>query len=126
MFTIRGMRTTPLGGVRGFRKIEAGGRYEGQRAPDWTMAPDFMRVHAECQYQFIRSIWEDRPTSPSFFDGLHIQRIMDAAERSSERRHLGGTGKSIKERCARRRHRALVSAEFSLCSLCLCGEKRKM
>ena len=75
----------PLGGARGFRKIEAGGRYEGQRAPDWTMAPDFMRVHAECQYQFIRSIWEDRPTSPSFFDGLHIQRVMDAAERSSER-----------------------------------------
>lgn len=75
---------TPLGGARGFRKIEAGSRYEGQRAPDWTMAPDFMRVHAECQYQFIRSIWEDRPTSPSFFDGLHIQRIMDAAERSSE------------------------------------------
>ncbi len=75
---------TPLGGARGFRKIEAGGRYEGQRAPDWTMAPDFMRVHAECQYQFIRSIWEDKPASPSFADGLHIQRIMDAAERSSE------------------------------------------
>ena len=74
----------PLGGQRGFRKIEAAGRYAGQRAPDWTMAPDFMRAHAECQYQFIRSIWDDRSASPSFDDGLHIQRIMDAAERSSE------------------------------------------
>ncbi len=75
---------SPLGGARGFRKIEAVGRYDGQRAPDWTMAPGFMRVHAECQYQFIRSIWEDKPTSPSIADGLHIQQVMDAAERSSQ------------------------------------------
>ena len=76
---------SPLGGERGFRKIEAVGRYDGQRAPDWTMAPGFMRVHAECQYQFIRSIWDDKPTSPSIVDGLHIQQVMDAAERSSQR-----------------------------------------
>ncbi|MYD11795.1 MAG: Gfo/Idh/MocA family oxidoreductase [Chloroflexi bacterium] len=75
---------SPLGGQRGFQRIEAVGRYPGQRAPDWTMTPDFMRAHAECQYQFIRSIWDDRPPSPSFADGLHIQRVMDAAERSSE------------------------------------------
>ncbi len=74
----------PLGGERGFRKIEAVGRYAGQKAPDWTMTPDFMRVHAECQYQFIRSIQDDKPTSPSLDDGLYIQRVMDAAERSSE------------------------------------------
>ena len=74
---------SPLGGQRGFRKIEAVGRFAGGKAPDPSMTPDFMRVHAECQYQFIRSIWDDKPTSPSFDDGLHIQRIMDAAERSS-------------------------------------------
>ncbi|MDE2857924.1 MAG: Gfo/Idh/MocA family oxidoreductase [Chloroflexota bacterium] len=75
---------TPMGGQRGFRKIEAAGRYEGQRAPDWTMSPGFMRAHAECQYQFIKSIWEDRAPAPSFADGLHVQKIMEAAERSSE------------------------------------------
>ena len=75
---------SPLGGERGFQRIEAASRYPGQRAPDWTMTPDFMRAHAECQYQFIRSIWDDGPTSPSLAEGLHIQRIMDAAERSSE------------------------------------------
>ena len=75
----------PYGGERGFRKIEAVGRFAGGKAPDPSMTPDFMRVHAECQYQFIRSIWDDKPTSPSFDDGLHIQRIMDAAERSSKR-----------------------------------------
>ena len=74
---------SPLGGQRGFRKIEAVGRYAGQKAPDPSMTPGFMRAHAECQYQFIRAIWNDTPTSPSFDDGLHVQRIMDAAERSS-------------------------------------------
>ncbi len=73
----------PLGGQRGFRKIEAVQRYDGQQAPDWTMTPDFMRVHAECQYQFIQSIWQDRPPSPSFADGLQVQRIMEAAESSA-------------------------------------------
>ena len=75
---------SPLGGQRGFQRLEAASRYPGQRAPDWTMAPDFMRAHAECQYQFIRAIWDDKPTSPSFADGLQVQRVMDAAERSSE------------------------------------------
>jgi len=83
---------SPLGGGRGFRRIEAVSRYPGQRAPDWTMSPDFMRSHAECQYQFIRSIWDDRAPAPSFDDGLHIQRIMDAAKRSSER---GGGWESL-------------------------------
>jgi len=74
----------PLGSERGFRKIEAASRYDGQRAPDWTMSPDFMRAHAECQYQFIRSIWDDEPTAPSFDDGAHVQKIMAAAEASSK------------------------------------------
>ena len=76
---------SPQGGQRGFRKIEAASRYDGQRAPDWTMTPDFMRTHAECQYQFIRSIWNDSAVSPSFADGAHVQKIMAAAERSSEK-----------------------------------------
>ena len=74
----------PTGGQRGFRKIEAVQRYDGQRAPDWTMTPDFVRTHAECQYQFIRSIWQDHPPSPSFADGLHVQKIMEAAQRSAQ------------------------------------------
>ena len=73
----------PQGGERGFRKIEAVSRYAGQRAPDWTMSPDFMRAHAECQYQFIRAIWDDSLPAPSFADGAHVQKIMAAAERSS-------------------------------------------
>ena len=53
----------PIGGMRGFRKVEAVQRYEGQKAPDWSMAPDFVRTHAECQYQFLKAVAEDHPAS---------------------------------------------------------------
>lgn len=73
----------PIGGMRGFRKVETVSRYEGQKAPDWSMTPDFVRAHAECQYQFLRAVAEGRPASPSVVDGLHIQAVMAAAERAA-------------------------------------------
>ncbi len=74
----------PLGGMRGFRKLETVQRHEGQKSPDWSMPPGFVRTHAECQYQFLTSISEDRPSSPTVADGLHVQAIMEAAMRSSD------------------------------------------
>jgi predicted dehydrogenase len=44
----------PIGGMRGFRKLETVQRYPTQKAPDWSMAPDFVRTHAECQYHLRR------------------------------------------------------------------------
>lgn len=73
----------PLGGMRGFRKVETVQHYDGQKSPDWTMSPDFIRAHAECQYQFLNAISEDRPASPTLADGLRIQEAMEAAVRSS-------------------------------------------
>ncbi len=74
----------PIGGMSGFRRVQTVQRYPGQKSPDWTMAPDFVRVHAECQYQFIKAIWEDGPAQPSIADGQHIQAVMEAALRSSD------------------------------------------
>lgn len=73
----------PLGGRRGFRKLETVQRYEGAKSPDWSMTPSFVRTHAECQYQFLKAIAEDRPPSPTLADGLKVQEVMAAAERSS-------------------------------------------
>ena len=74
---------SPLGGMRGFRKVQTVGHYGGQKAPDASMAPDFVRTHAECQYQFICAVAAGRPARPDLADGLHIQAVMAAAERSS-------------------------------------------
>lgn len=73
----------PLGGMQGFRKIQTVQRYEGQKAPDWSMTPSFVRSHAECQYQFLKAVAEDRPASPSLEEGLRVQEAMAAAMRSS-------------------------------------------
>lgn len=74
----------PLGGMRGFRKLETVQRYEGAKAPDWSMTPNFVRAHAECQYQFMKAIAEDRQPSPTLADGLKIQEVMEAAQLASE------------------------------------------
>jgi predicted dehydrogenase len=83
----------PMGGMRGFRKVETVQRYTGQKSPDWTMAPGFSRSHAECQYQFLKAIWEDRQPAPNLADGLRVQEAMEAAIVSSEM----GRWVSIKE-----------------------------
>lgn len=75
---------TPSGGMRGFRKIEAAQRYAGAQAPDWTMTPNFLRTHAESQYQFLKAISEGRQPAPSFADGLRIQQVMESAQRAAE------------------------------------------
>jgi predicted dehydrogenase len=74
----------PLGGMRGFRMLETAQRYEGQKAPDWTQPPGFLRSHAECQYRFLQAVSEDKTPSPSLADGLHVQEVLEAALRSSE------------------------------------------
>ncbi len=74
----------PLGGMRGFQKLETVGRYENAKAPDWTMSPGFVRAHAECQYQFLKAIDENREPSPSLADGLRIQAVMHAAQKASD------------------------------------------
>jgi predicted dehydrogenase len=76
----------PLGGMRGVRRVETSSRFDGARAPDWTMPPDFVRTHAECQYQFYKAVSAGRMPVPSLEDGLHIQAVMAAAERSSEQK----------------------------------------
>ncbi|HEX9923705.1 MAG TPA: Gfo/Idh/MocA family oxidoreductase, partial [Anaerolineae bacterium] len=72
----------PVGGMRGFRKLETVQRHEGQKSPDWSMPPGFVRTHAECQYQFLKAISNDSAPSPTLADGLRIQEAMAAAVRS--------------------------------------------
>ena len=73
----------PLGGMRGFRRLETVQRHAGQVAPDWSQAAGFARSHAECQYRFLCALWEGRPAAPDLAAGLHVQEAMEAAMQSS-------------------------------------------
>ncbi len=74
----------PLGGMRGFRKIEVVQHHAGQKSPDWSQPPGFVRAHAECQYRFLKAVTEDTQPSPTVADGLRVQEIMAAAIKSSD------------------------------------------
>ncbi len=73
----------PLGGMRGFRKLETVQRHADQKSPDWSMPPGFVRSHAESQYQFLKAVAEDTPAIPTLADGLKVQEVMEAAALSS-------------------------------------------
>jgi predicted dehydrogenase len=70
---------TPGGGMRGFRRLETVQRYEGQRVPDWSMPPGFVRTNAESQYTFIQACRSGADAEPSMRHALHVQDIMEAA-----------------------------------------------
>jgi levoglucosan dehydrogenase len=74
----------PTGGMSGFRKVQAVGRFEGHKVPDWSMAPGFVTTFVESQYRFLQAVSDDLQPSPTFRDGLHIQEIMQAAFKSSD------------------------------------------
>ncbi len=73
----------PVGGRRGYTRVETIQRFDGALAPDWTQPMSFVRSHAECQYQFLKAIWEDRAPEPDFWDGVAVQAMLDAAQASA-------------------------------------------
>lgn len=69
---------------RGFTRVETVARFDGSVGPDWSQPVGVSRTHAECQYRFLRAIWDGAAPSPSITDGLRVQAIATAAYRSAE------------------------------------------
>ncbi len=70
--------------TRGWTRVETVAKYDGAVMPDWTQPVGVSRTHAECQYRFLKSIWDDADTgAPNIEDGLRVQRIIDAAYASA-------------------------------------------
>jgi len=76
---------TPIGGLRGFKKIETVQRY-----PDATGIPlskfsmGWIRAHVACIHSFLYSVVHNKPASPSFEDGLMVQKIIEVSYESSK------------------------------------------
>jgi predicted dehydrogenase len=77
-------KATPRGGMRGFRRLETVQRYEGQRAPDWSMPPGFIRTNAESQYTFVQACRSGAGAEPSMRHALHVQEVMESALASQD------------------------------------------
>jgi len=76
-----------LGGQRGWQKIAAVQRYPapGGKFPGPKFSLGWIRGHVHSLYSFLQSIAEDKPAHPSLAEGLHIQRVLEAARESADR-----------------------------------------
>ena len=64
----------PLGGRRGFRRLETVQHHAGQVAPDWSQAAGFARSHAECQYRFCARCGRGGQETPTWAPGCTCRR----------------------------------------------------
>ena len=73
-----------FGGERGWQRLETAQCYPGAKAPPARAPIGWIRSHAENQYAFLSAVSQGRSPSPGVDDGLQVQRVIDAVERSSE------------------------------------------
>jgi predicted dehydrogenase len=75
----------PLGGLRGWNRIDAGQRY----APPATTFPSlkspvgWLRGHVACLANFLQCVAQESPAEPGLRHGIRLQRLLDAVRRSA-------------------------------------------
>jgi predicted dehydrogenase len=81
--------SSPIGGERGFTRIECGGRYPepGGAFPSPKASVGWLRCHIESMYRFLSCVASGTPFTPSLIDGAYVQAVMQAALESD--RHGG-------------------------------------
>lgn len=80
------VKDAPIGGERGFTRIECIGRYPGLIFPSVKAPAGWLYGHLASMHGFLSAVAEGKEFSPSFADGLYVQRVMDAAYRSDAER----------------------------------------
>jgi len=75
----------PLGGLRGWNRIDTGQRYEPPAAPFPSPKTSFgwIRSHVACLANFLQAVAEGRPAQPGLEQGIHVQHLIDCARRSA-------------------------------------------
>ena len=74
----------PLGGDRGFTRIECVGRYPQMTFPSPKAATGWLYGHVSSMHAYLSAVATRQPFAPSLEDGAYVQAVMDAAYRSAE------------------------------------------
>ncbi len=80
---------SPMGGVRGYTRIECVGRYHAPATgfPTPKAPSGWLRGHLGSMAAYLSAVAEGRCSCcPSFEDGAYVQAIIEAAQRSAETR----------------------------------------
>ena len=75
---------TPMGGVRGYTRIECVGRYPSPASgfPAIKAPQGWLRGHMGCMAGYLTAVAGGTAFSPSFADGAYVQRVLEAAAES--------------------------------------------
>lgn len=72
----------PIGGMRGFQRLECIGRYPGLLFPSVKAPAGWLYGHLASMHAYLSAVAAQTPFSPSLSDGWYVQCVMDAAYRS--------------------------------------------
>ncbi len=77
----------PMGGVRGYTRIECVGRYPSPASgfPAIKAPQGWLRGHIGCMQNFLSCVANGQLCTPSFTDGAYVQAILEAAVESDRR-----------------------------------------
>jgi predicted dehydrogenase len=75
----------PIGGMRGFRKVETCGRYPspGGRFPTGAFNIGFLRSHVACLHHFLSAVAGKATAHPTFREAADLQRLMEVSYASA-------------------------------------------
>lgn len=73
----------PIGGERGFTRVECVGRYPGMLFPSPKAPVGWLRGHLCGMHAFLSAAADGLAFRPSLADGAYVQRVMDASYRSA-------------------------------------------
>ncbi len=73
---------SPIGGNRGFTRIECIGRYPNMLFPSVKAPVGWLHSHLSSMYSFLSAAAQGKPFQPSLSDGAYVQAAMAAAEQS--------------------------------------------
>ena len=72
----------PIGGERGFTRLECIGRYPDLIFPSVKAPAGWLYGHLASMHAFLSAVASGTPFAPSLSDGLYVQKVMEAAYRS--------------------------------------------
>jgi predicted dehydrogenase len=76
---------SPLGGLRGWNRIDSGQRYSPPAAsfPSPKAAMGWIRGHLACLENFLEAVAQGRAAQPGLEQGIRVQRLMECVRQSA-------------------------------------------
>ena len=78
----------PLGGLRGWNRIDAGQRYPAPATgfPTAKAPTGWLCSHTACLGNFLQAVADGRPAQPDLRQGIRVQRLMECLRQSARKR----------------------------------------